>query len=54
VEDDTLEGIRQLLQGFQQLSDAERVAMGKAGAAFFSTHYNSLETAAALQRIFAT
>jgi glycosyltransferase involved in cell wall biosynthesis len=54
VEDDTLEGTRSLLHRFLQLDEAERTSMGKNGMAFFQAHYNSLETAAAIYRIFST
>lgn len=54
VEDDTLEGTQSLLRSFLQLDETERARMGKNGMAFFHAHYNSLETAAAIHRIFST
>ena len=52
VEDDTLEGTVKLLQRYLNLSETERAEMGSKGEAYFNGHYNSLETAAAIQRIF--
>lgn len=54
VEDDTLEGTRKLLQRFLQLNENERWEMGRKAQAYFQAHYNSLETAAAIKRIFAS
>jgi glycosyltransferase involved in cell wall biosynthesis len=53
VEDDTLDGTAKLLQRFLNLSEAERAEMGRKGRAYFYAHYNSLETAAAIQKVFA-
>ena len=52
VEDDTLEGTVKLLQRYLSMSEIERAEMGSKGEAYFNGHYNSLETAAAIQRIF--
>lgn len=52
VEDDTLEGTTSLLQRFLNLNETERAEMGRKGCAYFYAHYNSLETAVAIQKVF--
>jgi glycosyltransferase involved in cell wall biosynthesis len=53
VEEDTLEGITQLLQRYLLLNETERSEMGRNAYDYFHAHYNSLETAVAIHKIFA-